>query len=197
MSQAATNNTQEAAPLEGQPFAQDTAGKEYFDSELHYRLLAADIRERLQLQGGGGVVLVTGNPAPNADLLVRQLAAEGSPRYRATLIKGNAQISVEGLLNSYRTQLGISLAEETLKLAPGSPQPISPTRRHEVNILVLDNAESLDFEVLEELCLAPDVEGELRPPLILLAGESINASLAAKSSAALNAAITTCLSSIT
>jgi type II secretory pathway predicted ATPase ExeA len=178
----------EGVPLEGQPFAQDTAGKEYFDSESHYRLLAANIRDHLRLQGG--VVLVTGNPAPNGDLLVRQLAAEGSPRYRAIMIKGNAQASVEGLLNSYRTQLGISLAEETLKHAAGSPQPISPTRRHENNILVLDNAESLNFEVLEEFCLASSAEDELRPPLILLAGDSIKASLAAKSSAALNAAIT-------
>src|SRR5579862_62951 len=154
------------------PFAAD-AGREYLESEAHYRPLAATVLELL-LQQRHRNVLVTGTPAPNGELLARQMARDGAPRCRAIAVKGSAQMTCEALLNSYRKLLGIAVAEETLKRAAGVAQPIPFPRGHEIEILVLDNAETLSNTLLENLCrpLAA-TEEEHRPVVVLLGKDAI------------------------
>jgi type II secretory pathway predicted ATPase ExeA len=156
---------------EQMPFADETAGREYFESEPHYRLLAATIHG--QLQQRQRIVLVTGDPAPNGESLARQLIRDAAPRCRATAIKGAAQTRCDGLMNSYRKMLGISIAEESLKRAAGVSQPIPFPRGHDLDILVLENADALEDDVLEELCLPGRSEDEHRPALVLLAREAM------------------------
>src|SRR5579863_1375766 len=100
------------------PFADDAAGLEYFASEAHYRLLAANIRDQLQ-QHGGCVVLI-GDPAPNSDLLLRQLTVVGSPRCRATIIKCQAQMTVASLMDNYRRLVGSTIESVTRRVASWS-----------------------------------------------------------------------------
>jgi type II secretory pathway predicted ATPase ExeA len=177
----------EAAHIQQKPFADSTAGMEYFASEAHYRLLAANIRE--QLQQHGGCVLLTGNPAPNSDLLLRQLTVVGTPRCRATAIKCHAQMSAAGLMDSYRRLVGSTIEAVTRRVVSWSTQGGMTTRGQEVDILVLDNAESLDDEVLRQLCSPPEDAQERWPPRLLVADESLVERLAAHSLDAVSSTI--------
>lgn len=174
-------------PSHSQPFADDGAGMQYFDSEAHHRLLAETLLA--QLQQGHRIILITGETPPNAELLARLLGNELAPPCRATVIKGNAQLSADGLMNSYRKLLGIAIAEETLKRAAGVP-PLSVVRAYEHDLLVLDNADALNDEVLDDLCRASENSDEQRPALLLLARYAFLQRLTADSLEAVSDAIT-------
>src|SRR5579863_8318861 len=113
------------------PFADDAAGLEYFASEAHYRLLAANIRDQLQQQGG--CVLLTGDPAPNSDLLVRHLTVVGAPRCRATTIKCHPKMTAIGLLDNYRRLVGTTIEAVTRRVASWSSQAMPPTRAQAID----------------------------------------------------------------
>jgi type II secretory pathway predicted ATPase ExeA len=159
------------------PFADDAAGLEYFASEAHYRLLAANIRD--QLQQHGGCVVLTGDPAPNSDLLLRQLTVVGSPRCRATIIKCQAQMTVASLMDNYRRLVGSTIESVTRRVASWSTPSIQAARGQEIDILVLDNVESLGDEVLRQLCCPPTDTREYWPPRLLVAGKALVERLAA------------------
>src|SRR5580692_4807908 len=173
--------------MQQKPFADSAAGMEYFASEAHYRLLAANIRE--QLQQHGGCVLLTGNPAPNSDLLLRQLTVVGTPRCRATAIKCHAQMSAAGLMDSYRRLVGSTIEAVTRRVVSWSTQGGMTTRGQEIDILVLDNVESLDDAVLRQLCSPPEETQEHWPPRLLVADESLIERLAAHSLEAVSSTI--------
>ena len=153
------------------PFACAAAGSEYFASEAHYRLLAAEIRDRLQQDGG--CVVLTGDPAPNCDLLVRQLTVVGPPRCRATAVKCQAQMSAAGVMESYRRLVGGTIEAMSRRVASWSTQPTPTARGQELDIMVLDSAEHLGDEVLLRLCAPPTGNPERWPPRLLLGGKPL------------------------
>jgi hypothetical protein len=160
----------DAARAQRKPFAGPIAGRDYFDSEAHYRQLAATIRE--QLQQRGGFALLSGNPSPHGDLLARQLTVVGTPRCRATVLKCESAMSYAELLATHRRLAGTTIAT-------WSSRPAQMTRGQELDILVLDHADRLSSAVLEELCHAPTPEGGRRPALLLLTDDATAARLGA------------------
>ncbi len=162
----------ETAQIRKKPFAGGAAGMAYFASEAHYRLLAAALRD--QLQQHGGCVLLTGAPAPNSDLLARQLTVVGAPRCRTTILKCQAQMNLAGVMDSYRRLTGSTIEAVTRRVAswsiPGAP---APADGQEIRILVLAEAERLGDEVLEQLFCSPAEVRQDWPPLLLVADRSL------------------------
>ena len=150
-----------------QPFADDTSGFGYFATDLHYRRLAATICRRIA--PSSGIVLVTGDPAPDGELLMACLNGEGQTGHRATLVSCAPGTGFDALVRDYSEQLGLAADEEGGNLWPLISHLMLESRKGVTRLLLVDNADALDDKVFDELYRFAKVDDPHLLPVLLLA----------------------------
>jgi hypothetical protein len=156
-----------------QPFADDSAGFDYFATDLHYMSLAGDIRR--QLAGRRGFILLSGPPTPDGKLLERCLdgstAADASDvaQFRANLVRCRDGWTFGDIVIAYSRELGLSPDAGAWSILS---QIMQESRKGLMRILVLDNAEALDEGSFDELRRFTRVDDPYILPVVLLGGAS-------------------------
>src|SRR5579883_772371 len=155
-----------------QPFADDTSGFGYFATDLHYRRLAATICRRIA--PSSGIVLVTGDPAPDGELLMACLNGEGQTGHRATLVSCAPGTGFDALVRDYSEQLGLAADEEGGNLWPLISHLMLESRKGVTRLLLVDNADALDDKVFDELYRFAKVDDPHLLPVLLLASSAFD-----------------------
>lgn len=170
-----------------QPFADDAAGSGYFSSDHHHRYLA-DALVR-QLAKGCNVVLVSGAPPADGELLARFLDEAGS-KYRASVVACRAGMNFNDLMLAYSRQLGIGVNRDKGRLWALLSHLMLETRRGITRVLVLDHAEVLDALCFDELLRFSQLDAPRPVPIVLLASPAFADLLTSPALDFVNAAIT-------
>lgn len=160
-----------------EPFAEDAAGFAYFSTDFHYRYVAAAIFSRIAKTRG--FVLVSGDPAPDGELLLHCLNREKAAEYRATLIQCRPAMGFEDLVRQYRRQLGITVDDEGNSLWPLLSHLMMEARNGLTRVLVIENADVLDDKAFDELHRFVKIDDPNLLPVVLLSSPSFATRLAA------------------
>jgi TPR repeat protein len=154
-----------------QPFANDSAGFDYFSTDFHYMNVAAEIRRQLLQQRG--FVLLNGPPPPDGKLLERYLdgsaaadAAEAA-QFRANLVRCREGWTFGDVVIAYSRELGLSPDAGAWSILS---QVMQESRKGLTRVLILDNAEALDDVGFDELRRFTRVDDPYILPVVLLAG---------------------------
>lgn len=139
-----------------------------FDTEAHYVQVATEIRATLA--EGGGFVLVSGTPPPSGPRLAHALN-DAALSCHATLIECLPGLSFEAIVRTYAAAFGIRLppgdAHQQWTLLATMMRP----RKGVLYAVLLDHAERLDDDVLEDLArTAGPASGA---PILLVAAETL------------------------
>jgi len=176
-----------ALPGAPQPFADDAAGAGYFSSDHHRRYLA-DALVR-QLAKGCNVVLVSGTPSADGELLARFLDEAGA-KYRASVVACRAGMNFNDLMLAYSRQLGIGVNRDKGRLWALLSHLMLETRRGVTRVLALDHAEVLDALCFDELLRFSQLDAPRPVPIVLLASPAFTELLKSPGLDFVNAAIT-------
>ena len=154
-----------------QPFANDSAGFDYFSTDFHYMNVAAEIRRLLLKQRG--FVLLNGPPPPDGKLLERYLdgstaadASEAAP-FRANLVRCREGWTFGDVVIAYSRELGLSPDAGAWSILS---QVMQESRKGLTRVLILDNAGALDDGGFDELRRFTRVDDPYILPVVLLAG---------------------------
>jgi type II secretory pathway predicted ATPase ExeA len=158
---------EQAAPPGIDSVRELAASATYFDSEAHYKLVAAAIRTALDR--AGGYVLVSGDPAPSGVPLARALSAEATQRYDVCVIAGHPELNFAALVTAYTTRWGIAVADAEARRQWRRIATLMRPARGSIHVLVLEHAEQLDDAVLDELAAS----GDRQVPVVLIASEGL------------------------
>ena len=176
-----------ALPGGPQPFADDAAGAGYFSSDHHHRYLAESLVR--QLAKGCNVVLVSGAPPADGELLTRFVDEVGS-KYRASVVACHAGMNFNDLMLAYSRQLGIGINRDKGRLWALLSHLMLETRRGITRVLILDHAETLDPLCFDELLRFSQLDAPRPVPIVLLAPPSFTNVLTTPALEFVNAAIT-------
>jgi type II secretory pathway predicted ATPase ExeA len=143
------------------------ASSTYFDSEAHYKAVAAAIRAACG--GASGYVLVTGDPAPSGLPLARALGVEGTQRCDICVIACRPELSFAALVTAYAARWGIAVAEAEARQQWRRIATLMRPRGGSIYVLVLEHAEQLDDAVLDELVAS----GDRQAPVVLIGSEAL------------------------
>jgi type II secretory pathway predicted ATPase ExeA len=143
------------------------ASATYFDSEAHYKVVAAAIRTAFDR--AGGYVLVSGDPAPSGVPLARALSAEATQRCDVCVIAGHPELSFAALVTAYAARWGIAVADAEARPQWRRIATLMRSARGSIHVLVLEHAEQLDDAVLDELAAS----GDRQAPVVLIASEAL------------------------
>ncbi len=155
-----------------------------FDTEAHYVQIASEIRATLA--EGDGFVLVSGSPPPSGPRLARALS-DAALSCHATLIECDPGSSFEAIVRTYAAELGIRLppgdAHQQWTLLATMMRP----RKGVLYAVLLDHAERLDDDVLEDL--ARTASPAAGAPIVLVAAETLAQRLEDSARASVKAAL--------
>jgi type II secretory pathway predicted ATPase ExeA len=171
-----------------QPFAEDVSGEGYFRTDYHHRRIAAAILARLAK--GHHLLLASGDPAADGELLERALHEEGGQRYRATLLRSSPTMDFGTLVRSCNRCLGLRQEAGSDGLWSLLSYLMAEVRKGVRRILVLEDAETLDAACFDELLRFARLDEPYVLPVVLLAGPGLAGRLAAGELAFLRSAIT-------
>jgi hypothetical protein len=153
------------------PFANDSAGFDYFSTDFHYMNVAAEIRRQLLQQRG--FLLLNGPPSPDGKLLERYLdgstaadASDAAP-FRANLVRCRDGWTFGDVVIAYSRELGLSPDAGAWSILS---QVMQESRKGLTRVLILDNAEVLDDGGFDELRRFTRVDDPYILPVVLLAG---------------------------
>jgi type II secretory pathway predicted ATPase ExeA len=170
-----------------QPFADDAAGAGYFGSDHHHRYLAEGLVR--QLAKGCNVVLVSGAPPADGELLTRFVDEVGS-KYRASVVACRAGMNFNDVMLAYSRQLGIGVNRDKGRLWALLSHLMLETRRGVSRVLILDHAETLDALCFDELLRFSQLDAPRPVPIVLLAPPTFAEVLTTPALDFINAAIT-------
>ncbi|HZB91596.1 MAG TPA: AAA family ATPase, partial [Stellaceae bacterium] len=155
-----------APPLSLRPFAEDAAGAGYFASDHHHRYVAAAIFR--ELAKGRWFVLLCGEHAADAELVERFLNDEGRERYRATLLRCQAETDFGAIVRAYNRRLGLRQEAASDGLWTLLSHLMAEVRKGVRRILVLDNADALEPTCFDELLRFTRLDEPHVMPVVLL-----------------------------
>ncbi|HEX7970508.1 MAG TPA: AAA family ATPase, partial [Stellaceae bacterium] len=157
-------------PAPSEPFADDdTAGFGYFATDIHYQHLAAAIAR--PIAETRGFVLVTGEPAPDGNLIERCLSGGKAGECRVSLVRCRRGMGLDELMQAFGRQLWLHEESEG-GLWPVLSQLMQDSRKGIMRILVLQNADALDDRSLDELHRFTRLDEPHFLPVVLLASPS-------------------------
>jgi hypothetical protein len=144
-------------------FALPEAGSDYFTTVAHYQSFVSRIIAAL---GGFTVVVVTGNPPPNPQILYTALTAAAASQYAVTGLSCGPELGRDELLRVSRVFLDPSAGDHTTSKNPLSPSP-TPL------IFVFDDAAQLSDEqielIFENICMSTQRGDHRKTAAVLLA----------------------------
>ncbi len=157
------------APTEPLPPFADTAGGDYFLSDAHLRTLVPSLCAAFRTRRG--IAFLSGYPLPSAELLSRYIEALPDSGFRATPVQCHRGTTFGEIIESCCRRLGLAQgapdeaddAEWTLLT-----QFMQEARRGTVRVLVVENAESIANETLDELLRFIRVDEPNLIPVVLL-----------------------------
>jgi hypothetical protein len=160
--------SEQVTPSGNSAFGQVATDFAMFDTEAHYLQVAAEIRATLA--EGGGFALVSGTPPPSGPRLARALS-DAALSCHATLIECHPGLSFEAIVRMYAAAFGIRLppgdAHQQWTLLATMMRP----RKGVLYAALLDHAERLDDDVLEDLArTAGPASGA---PMVLVGTETL------------------------
>jgi type II secretory pathway predicted ATPase ExeA len=170
------------------PFAGDSAGSGYFESDHHHRYIATAIFR--ELAKGHGLVLLCGEHAADVDLVERFLNEEGRDRYRASLVRCRPEMDFGTLVRSYNRRLGLRQEAGSDGIWALLSHLMAEVRKGVRRLLVLENAESLDLTCFDELLRFMRLDEPHVMPVVLLGSADFAERLATPAFGFLNSAIT-------
>jgi type II secretory pathway predicted ATPase ExeA len=170
------------------PFAGDSAGSGYFESDHHHRYVAAAIFR--ELAKGHGLVLLCGEHTADVDLVERFLNEEGRERYRASLVRCRPEMDFGALVRAYNRRLGLRQEAGSDGIWALLSHLMAEVRKGVRRLLVLENAESLDLTCFDELLRFMRLDEPHVMPVVLLGSADFAERLATPAFGFLNSAIT-------
>jgi type II secretory pathway predicted ATPase ExeA len=170
------------------PFAGDSAGSGYFESDHHHRYIATAIFR--ELAKGHGLVLLCGEHTADVDLVERFLNEEGRERYRASLVRCRPEMDFGTLVRSYNRRLGLRQEAGSDGIWALLSHLMAEVRKGVRRLLVLENAESLDLTCFDELLRFMRLDEPHVMPVVLLGSADFAERLATPAFGFLNSAIT-------
>jgi len=176
------------APPRLHPFAEDSSGLGYFRSDHHHRQLAATIFRHLS--DGHALVLTSGDPAVDGELLQQFLDELGEGRCRATLLRCRNGMDFGALVRTYNRRLGLRQEAGSDGIWALLSHLMTELRKGVRRILLIENAETLDPTCFDELLRFTRLDEPHVMPVVLLAAPEFAALLAAPPLGFLQAAIT-------
>jgi hypothetical protein len=148
-----------------QPFSDDESGSGYFRSDHHHRFVAAEVHRHLAK--GSSVVLVSGTPEPDGELIARFLDEIGTKTYRASFVAGRAGMNFNDLMLAYGRQLGLGVDRTSGRLWALLSHLMLEARRGITRVLVLEHADALDALCFDELLRFTQLDAPHAMPLVL------------------------------
>ena len=170
------------------PFAGDSAGSGYFESDHHHRYIATAIFR--ELAKGHGLVLLCGEHTADVDLVERFLNEEGRERYRASLVRCRPEMDFGALVRAYNRRLGLRQEAGSDGIWALLSHLMAEVRKGVRRLLVLENAESLDLTCFDELLRFMRLDEPHVMPVVLLGSADFAERLATPAFGFLNSAIT-------
>ncbi|HUC66414.1 MAG TPA: AAA family ATPase [Stellaceae bacterium] len=170
------------------PFAGDSAGSGYFESDHHHRYIATAIFR--ELAKGHGLVLLSGEHTADVDLVERFLNEEGRDRYRASLVRCRPEMDFGALVRAYNRRLGLRQEAGSDGIWALLSHLMAEVRKGVRRLLVLENAESLDLTCFDELLRFMRLDEPHVMPVVLLGSADFAERLATPAFGFLNSAIT-------
>jgi type II secretory pathway predicted ATPase ExeA/TPR repeat protein len=170
------------------PFADDSAGGGYFESDHHHRYIATAIFR--ELAKGHGLVLLCGEHTADVDLVERFLNEEGRDRYRASLVRCRPEMDFGALVRAYNRRLGLRQEAGSDGIWALLSHLMAEVRKGVRRLLVLENAESLDLTCFDELLRFMRLDEPHVMPVVLLGSADFAERLATPAFGFLNSAIT-------
>jgi type II secretory pathway predicted ATPase ExeA/TPR repeat protein len=170
------------------PFAGESAGSGYFESDHHHRYIATAIFR--ELTKGHGLVLLCGEHTADVDLVERFLNEEGRERYRASLVRCRPEMDFGALVRAYNRRLGLRQEAGSDGIWALLSHLMAEVRKGVRRLLVLENAESLDLTCFDELLRFMRLDEPHVMPVVLLGSADFAERLATPAFGFLNSAIT-------
>ena len=170
------------------PFAGESAGSGYFESDHHHRYIATAIFR--ELAKGHGLVLLCGEHTADVDLVERFLNEEGRERYRASLVRCRPEMDFGALVRAYNRRLGLRQEAGSDGIWALLSHLMAEVRKGVRRLLVLENAESLDLTCFDELLRFMRLDEPHVMPVVLLGSADFAERLATPAFGFLNSAIT-------
>jgi type II secretory pathway predicted ATPase ExeA len=156
-------------------FADDAAGAGYFRSEPHHQALAAAIYR--YLASTRGFVLVVGEPPASGEPLARCLEAAAPDGFQITLLRAAPKMAFADLVAAYSAKLGIT-GDTVVGAEWALLSHIMQSARNGVTrLLVIENADALAAEVLEDLHRFSRLDEPRLMPIVLVATPALLESL--------------------
>jgi hypothetical protein len=144
-------------------FATSDAGFDYFASDSHYQSLAGRILAAFRHDRS--YVLVTKDALTNMDILAKALAKKAAPRYAVALVACRPEMTCAELLRSPGLRGPVAVrAKGQAETSAAARQP-SP-------LYVLDDADRLTYEQIEEIYDILRLDEQGAPAVVLVAQDS-------------------------
>ena len=160
-----------------EPFADDSAGLDYFATDFHYEHVVARLCGHLTATRG--FVLISGTPAPDGELVERAINARKEGPHRATLVRCRPGMALDAVTRAYGRQLG--LKEDIDGTGTGQWALLSrlmeDSRKGVLRVLVLENADALDDRSFDELHRFTTLDDPHFLPVVLLTSRRFTARL--------------------
>src|SRR6185312_156672 len=135
------------------PFSSERAGRDYFDSDAHYRALVLEFEKAFQQEKR--LIFLTGDPTPGPTSLSRQFMAAMPTLRRPTVIAAERAMSLHGLVARYGELLEAGIGDATAE----------------------DHGDLLTEAVIAGLCRTAAATHYAWPRTVLLSGDAAIAGL--------------------
>jgi hypothetical protein len=175
-----------------EPFADDSAGLDYFATDFHYEHLVT--RLCAHLTATRGFVLISGTPSPDGELIERALNARKEGPHRATLVRCRPGMTLDAVTRAYGRQLGLKEDTDGTGQWALLSRLMGDSRKGVLRVLVLENADALDDRSFDELHRFTTLDDPHFLPVVLLTSRRFTTRLEAPSLQFLQPAIVAYLS---
>jgi type II secretory pathway predicted ATPase ExeA len=170
------------------PFATDDAGRGYFRTDYHHRFLATALLR--QLEQGRSLLLLSGEPAADGELLERFINEERERGYRASLVRCRPGMSFADVVRAYGRLLALQPEADGTGIWTLLSHLMIEARSGLTRVLILENVEALERASFDELLGFTQLDQPHVMPVVLLAASAFAEDADAPHLAFLRSAIT-------